>query len=158
MNAVRLRDKCSDYFDVSASLINERKRDVWNIKVKNKTKLTNFSSKEKEVYTFLKEEFPSFDFKWREHLNKEIFIHPTNKRISLECDILVFKENSMIAGVEYNGSYWHSDKFPDTIKRDKEKELQAKYIPGFKLFQVKECEEKLFYESFKSYAAAFSKN
>lgn len=64
----------------------------------------------------------------------------------------------MIAGVEYNGSYWHSDKFPDTIKRDKEKELQAKYIPGFKLFQVKEGEEKLFYESFKSYAAAFSKN
>ena len=73
--------------------------------VKNKTKLTNFSGKEKEVYTFLKEEFPSFDFKWKDHLNKEIFIHPTNKSIYLECDILAFKENSMIAGVEYNGSY-----------------------------------------------------
>ena len=64
----------------------------------------------------------------------------------------------MIAGIEYNGAYWHSDKFPDTIKRDKEKELQAKYIPGFKLFQVIEDEEKIFYESFKSYIEVFTKN
>lgn len=155
---VFLRDKCADYFGVSINLINTKKATVWDIKVKNKIKISNFSSKEKEVYLFLKKTYPSFDFKWRDYLNKEIFVHPTNKSISLECDILVFKENSMIAGIEYNGSYWHSDKFPDTIKRDKEKELQAKYIPGFKLFQVTEGEEKIFYESFKNYIEVFTKN
>lgn len=100
---VFLRDKCADYFGVSAGLINSRKRMVWNIKVKNKTKLSNFSSKEKEVYLFLKKTYPSFDFKWRDHLNKEIFVHPTNKSMNLECDILVFKGNSMIAGIERIG-------------------------------------------------------
>ena len=43
-----------------------------------------------------------------------------------------------------------------TDPKDAEKELQAKYIPGFKLFQVTEGEEYIFYESFKSYIEEFA--
>ena len=107
-----------------------------------------YSNKEKELLDTLKSLYPELIFKWQESINRRVFFYKTNKRVALECDILVFKENSLIAGIEYNGSYWHSSEYPETLKKDEFKKEQAKYIPGFKLFQVKENEEFDFYNTF----------
>lgn len=89
----------------------------------------NFSIKEKEILSLLKEKFPEFTF----IENDRTTIKRPNSRYFLEIDILIKKDGEIVCGVEYNGDYYHERDVKDSKESLKSKLCEE---AGFRLIHI----------------------
>ena len=120
---------CCEYFNIAESTINQRKREIWNINLSGVPFTIKTSFPEIKLFEDLKKDFPDFVITKN---NWDILINPKTNR-KLEIDILIKdKDGSIICGVEYNGTGFHSKDNPEK-ENFKSRLCEEK---GFKLFHI----------------------
>ena len=127
-----LFDEAKIYHNIQDNAVYTYKRS-FNIKEKTPFHESNVSKPELAILEKLQTQYTMFSF---ENSNRNIIKNPKTNRY-FELDIVVYKGESILCAVEYNGAYWHDKENPH--KENLKSELCNKQ--GFKLFHIWEDTE-----------------